>query len=134
MDKRLLDYAARLFGVDAAAILTNNVHLADVGRARAALIWVLLRTRPTWPQREIARAVGLSALKSVRNNERKADQLRTIDRAYQGKLDKLLLAAGRQEDIPPPPPQRPTLRITRQPDAMAIWGVQERRGIFVRTA
>lgn len=134
MNKQLLSYAARLFDVQIEHI-TDPEHTRNraVVRARSALVWVLLRAHPNWTQLEIAQSIGMADRKSVYQGEKRAESLRTTDRSYQLKLDKLILIAGHQEESPPPP-QRATLRITRQPDALAIWMVQARRGIYVRTA
>ncbi len=134
MDKRLMDYAARLFDIDVEVLRNPKRRTQGIVAARSALAWALLRVHPNWTRQEVATVLGMRGRDSIADYDERAEALRKADRSYQKKLDRLLLVAGHGEDLPPPPPQRSTLRLVKQPDAMAIWGVQERRGIFVRTA
>lgn len=133
MDKRLISYAAQLFHVEAESITNPSRRDRGIVAVRYALVWALLRARPRWTRQEVAEAIGLRDRKSVYAGDQRADDMRKTDRDYQSKLDRLLLVAGRSEELPPPPPQ-PALRIPAQPDRLAIWTVKQRGGIFVRTA
>ena len=139
MDKRLIAYAAQLFGVEADHIMNPNRRDKATVTARYALAWALLRTRPLWTRQQIAAAIGLGDRKTVYTADRRAEDLRQLDRTYRAKLDRLLLVAGREEEIPPPPPQHQAATVARkearppfQPTPADIWHVRLQGGDYIQ--
>lgn len=136
MNKRLISYAAHLFQVAPESITDTHQRDRTIVAVRSALAWALLRAHPNWTQQEIATSIGICDRKSIAQGEARAERLAQADRSYRNKLDLLLLVAGRSEELAPAPPlqRQRAQRVAVQPDAMAIWMVQARGGIAVRTA